>query len=387
VTRLVCPSWDEARGRSHAAGRVLPSEIIPIGAGDGRVLASDVRARTPLPPRDASAMDGWAVCGTGPWRIVDVVLAGDDWSRSLADGEAVGIATGAALPEGATGVLRSEHGTEIGDGRIDGAISPRQDVRPTGEEAEVGELLIASGTLLGPAHLGLASAAGHDELVVVRRPRARMIVFGDELLRSGVARSGKVRDSLGAQVPAWLRRMGVEVIGIDWVEDAREAHVRALEACLDADLVVTSGGTAAGPVDYLRVSLQDTGGEAIIDTVDVRPGSPMLLGQWPDARWLIGLPGNPQAAIVALLTLGLPLVASLSGQPLAELGIRTLDGEVASRGDRLRLVLCRDDALVCRPVDYIGSGMLRGLAAAQGFAVVEGGQGRTGQPVRWLPLP
>jgi molybdopterin molybdotransferase len=211
--------------------------------------------------------------------------------------------------------------------------------------------------------------------------------LGDELLQSGPARDGKVRDSLGPQVPAWLERMGCDVLGIDWVPDTRAALTQALHRTTDADLVVTSGGTAAGPVDFVRAGLAGTGGALVVEGVDVRPGSPMILGRWPDARVLIGLPGNPQAAIVALMTLGRPVVDAFAGRPLEVLGTRSLAGYVASRGDRMRLVPC---ALVdgeCVPVDYLGSGMLRGLATADGLALVPGGQASAGDVVRWLPLP
>ena len=199
--------------------------------------------------------------------------------------------------------------------------------------------------------------------------------------------SGKVRDSLGPQVPAWLERMGCDIVAVDWVPDTREALTAALSRTGDAELVVTSGGTAAGPVDFVRVGVSGTGGTMLVEGVDVRPGSPMVLGQWPDQRVLIGLPGNPQAAIVALMTLGRPVVDALGGRALEVLGTRRLAGHVSSRGRRLRLVPC---ALVdgeCMPVDYIGSGMLRGLAVAEGFAVVSGGQASAGDLVRWLPLP
>ncbi len=151
--------------------------------------------------------------------------------------------------------------------------------------------------------------------------------------------------------------------------------------------MVTTGGTAAGPVDFVRPGLSGTGGALLIEGVDVRPGSPMVLGRWPDDRVLIGLPGNPQAAIVALMTLGRPVIDAFLGRPLEVLGTRRLAGQVASRGQRLRLVLCALSDGECVPVDYIGSGMLRGLARADGFAVVPGGQASAGDTVRWLPLP
>jgi molybdopterin molybdotransferase len=158
------------------------------------------------------------------------------------------------------------------------------------------------------------------------------------------------------------------------VPGTREAHTAALRSTDGADLVVTSGGTAAGPVDFVRNGLSDAGGDLVIAGVDVRPGSPMVLGRWPDGRVLLGLPGNPQAAIAALMTLGVPVVDAFVGRPLGLLGTRRLAGHVASRGDRLRLVPCVLVDGECVPVDYIGSGMLRGLCGCGRFAVVPGGQ-------------
>jgi molybdopterin molybdotransferase len=384
---LVLPSWDVAREAAHAAARPLTTESIPVARADRRVLASPLRARTALPPSDASAMDGWAVAGAGPWRVGAQVLAGEALDHQIAPGHAVRIATGAAVPAGTTGVLRSEEGRLDADGRLHGVVHPRQDIRPAGAEAQAEEVLVEAGTTLSPAHVGLAAAAGHDDVVVVRRPRAHVLVMGDELLRDGPARDGKVRDSLGGQVPAWLVRMGCDVVAVDWVSDTREAHATALRDASDADLVVTSGGTANGPVDFVREVLVSTGGALLVDGVDVRPGSPMILGQWRDGRVLAGLPGNPQAAIVALMTLGSPVIDALLGRSLTTLGTYRLSGHVASRGDRTRLVPCALIDGECVPAHGIGSGMLRGLAAADGFAVVSGGRAASGDLVRWLPLP
>ena len=380
------PDWDVARAAAFDVGARLPTECLPTSSADGRVLAEPVRALTSLPPRSASAMDGWAVSGAGPWTVVGDLRAGDLHDRPLAPGEAVAIATGGALPAGTLGVLRQEHGARAGDGRLVGVVVADQDVRPAGEEAGLGDVLIASGTRLNPAHLGLAAAAGHDSLAVVRRARAKVLVLGDELLAAGPSRDGRIRDSLGPQLPGWLRRLGVDVVSVDWIADTLEAHVDALAACGDVDVVVTSGGTAAGPVDFVRRALKRSGGDVVVDTVAVRPGHPMLLGRWTD-RWLIGLPGNPQAAVVALMTLGAPLIEALAGRRLPELPVRRLAAAVVSRGDRTRLVACTDDGQACTPAEFIGSGMLRGLADADGFAVVGHGNGAIGEVVPWLPLP
>jgi molybdopterin molybdotransferase len=384
---LICPEWHEARRAAHASGDILSTQVIALRAGDRRVLAERVHARTALPPRDAAAMDGWAVCGAGPWSVIAQVLAGAVPDTVLTPGKAVTIATGAELPANTSGILRTEHGHVADTGLLVGDVREGQDIRLSGKEAEVDALLIPAGTLLTPGHLGLAAAAGYDEIRVVRKPTARYLVFGDELLRSGRARDGKVRDSLGQQVPAWLNRLGVDVVDVAWVADTLAAHVDALGEGTDVDVVVTSGGTACGPVDYLRQGLALASGSLVVDTVAIRPGHPMLLGRWAEPRWLLGLPGNPQAAIAALLTLGSPLLAALQGRPLPVLGQRRLSGFAGSQGTVTRLVACTSSGGEATPTAHLGSGMLRGLSSADGYAVVAPAGATTAEHVPWLALP
>ena len=384
---LVEASWDDSRRAAYACGIELEGESIPLGSGDRRILAHDVVTATSLPPFTTSAMDGWAVAGTGPWKVVGEVLAGQVWLEELSSGHAVRIATGSVIPVGTHGVLRREHGRLGGEGVLDGDVALGQDVRPAGEEARVGEVLVSAGMPMTPVHLGLAAAGGADQLVVVRRPVAQLLILGDELLDSGSAREGCVRDSLGPQIPAWLERMGVTTHSATRVEDTLAAHLGALAAVGDADLVVTTGGTAAGPVDHLHEAIADVGGQLVVDSVAVRPGHPMLLARLDKRRWILGLPGNPQSAVVALLSLGGPLLARLFGQKFGVLDDVELAENVSAPERETRLVLCTLHSGVVTPTAHLGSAMLRGLAASDGFAVIAPGGGAAGDLVRWLPLP
>lgn len=382
---LYRPSWDEAREAAHGTASLLSVEHVPLEVGVGRTLACDIAARTPLPPRDVSAMDGWAVCGDPPWVVVGEIRAGMLPGGPLNAGQAMRIATGAVVPPRTVGVLRSEAGSIDASGRLWGDVTPGLAVRPAGEESREGELLVAAGTLLGPAHVGLIASAGHDEITAVRRPRAAILIFGDELLASGPARDGRVRDSLGPQLPGWLARLGVEVRDVRRVPDTLADHITAIEDRDDVDLVVTTGGTAAGPVDHLHSAVKSAGLETVIDSVACRPGHPMLLAREP-RRWLIGLPGNPQAAIVGLFTVAHPLVAGLLGRGLPPLDTAAATVSIPGAPGVTRLVpstLCGAHAT---PTSHGGSGMLRGLAAADGFAIVGPSGCSAGEPVRFLTL-
>ena len=390
---LVEARWDVARAALAEAVQPLPAVARPLATCDGLTLAADLVALCPLPSFDTSAMDGWAVAGPGPWTVVGASLAGRPVPGPLRAGQAVLIATGGMVPAGADAVVRSEDAAVAERDGIEVVTAPDPGrgthVRPAGEECAEGEVLAPAGTSLTPALLGLAAASGHDELVVVPRPRVALVLFGDELSMAGVPAPGTVRDSLGPQVPAWLRRMGVEVVAVESAADTLQAHVAAIDrAARIADVVVTTGGTAAGPVDHLHAAIEACDGSLVVDTVAVRPGHPMLAGTvHRGAAWLLGLPGNPQSAIVTLMSLGAPILDALAArrsEPLAEVLLpEALQAPAAE--DRLVLGTVRDGAF--HVGSHLGSGMLRGLAAATGFAVLPPGGAPAGSLVRWLPLP
>lgn len=390
---LVEARWDDARAELSARVRPLPAESRELAQCDGLVLAGDLVAQCALPTFDTSAMDGWAVCGPGPWAITGESLAGRPTAGPLGPGQAVVIATGAMVPPGADAVIRSE------DGRVDdtagtsvliaGDPQGPTHIRPSGEECRAGEVLARAGTPITPALLGLAAAAGHDGLPIVPRPRAALVLFGDELTTHGVPPPGLVRDSLGPQVPAWLARMGAEIVSMDRAADTLEAHVEALRrAATRADIVLTTGGTAAGPVDHLHAALAECDGEMVLDTVAVRPGHPMLAATLNSgAVWVVGLPGNPQSAIVTLASLGGPIVAGLSGRTTPNLTEVLLADDLTAPAHEDRLVLGTVSSGTFHAGTHLGSGMLRGLSGATGFAVLPPGGAAAGTTVRWLPLP
>ncbi|MEU4419202.1 molybdopterin molybdotransferase MoeA [Actinoplanes sp. NPDC024001] len=378
-------------GRDAAAG----AEEIALAEADGRTLAEPLRTLTDLPAFPTSSIDGWAVRGAGPWRPVGRVLAGGTPPPLTGDGTCVEIATGAMVPDGASALVRIEDSTNTG-GLVSGEPRRVPDWRLPGEEAKQGEELLPAGTAVDPAVVGVAATCGYETLRVFPELRAALLVFGDELLTSGPPGSGRVRDSLGPQVPGWLRRYGATVAGVTGpVKDTLAAHLDAIRAGLEAaDLVCTTGGTMHGPVDHLHPALAELGAEYIVNTVAVRPGFPMLLARVPGPdgrpRFLAGLPGNPQSAVIALVTLVAPLLAGLRGRELPELPRVEAASPVPGRGNFTHLALAALDAdgRAAKPVGHVGSAMLRGLANAHGFVVVRPGtQAEAGDLVPFLPLP
>ncbi|MDG4763094.1 molybdopterin molybdotransferase MoeA [Solwaraspora sp. WMMD406] len=393
-------NWAAARERVYAAGRaaMVPDVELPLSEIDGCTLAEQLTTLTDLPAFPTASVDGWAVRGDSPWRVVGRVLAGATPAPLTADGSAVQIATGAMVPTGTTSVLRVEESSRDVHGNVLGTPRTTPEWRAAGEEAAAGEHLLPAGTPIDPGLIGLAASCGHDRLRVRRPVRAAVLVFGDELLTTGRPGAGRVRDALGPAVPAWLRRYGCQpaptaVVGP--VADTLAAHVDGLRAALDeADLICTTGGTMHGPVDHLHPALRELGAEYVVNTVAVRPGFPMLVARvtGPDGRdrFVAGLPGNPQSAIVALVSLVAPLLAGLHGQPDPVLPHHPLGAPIPGRGDFTHLALVRLDPVTrtAYPLRHVGSAMLRGLAAADGFAVIApGGTGQAGDLVPVVPLP
>jgi len=388
-------AWSAARDTVYAAGvavaRDLPAEEVPIAEADGRTLARPLVTLTDLPAFPTSSVDGWAVRGTGPWRRVGRVLAGDTAEPLREDGTCVEIATGAMVPEGTDTIVRVEDST-VQDNLVSGTARAPHEWRDTGEEAARGEELIPAGTAVTPGLLGLAAACGYDNLTVTPALTGALLVFGDELLTSGPPQAGQVRDALGPSVPSILTRLGVRMVHQRGpVEDTLDAHVEAIRGAIAAGarLICTTGGTMHGPVDHLHPALAKLGAEYVVNTVAVRPGFPMLIAKLPGGQFVAGLPGNPQSTMVAISSLVEPLLAGLAGRPPLVLPTVRLGTDIPGRGDFTHLALVRRDADgLVHAVGHAGSSMLRGLAQSIGFAVIPPGTtGRAGDEASLVPLP
>ncbi|MFF1507053.1 molybdopterin molybdotransferase MoeA [Streptomyces sp. NPDC058326] len=431
-------AWPEARAaavRAGVAARAGRAPLgVPLGQALGQVLAEPLLALTDLPPFDTSAMDGWAVSGPGPWTVREdgAVLAGQTPAAVSAPGEAVRIATGARVPSGTTAVLRTEHSrtersqieqprterTRAGVSAAERAgadaaagatllhalreVVPGQDIRPRGQECRSGDELLPAGTTVTPAVLGLAAAAGYDELPVPARPLVEILVLGDELLTAGLPHEGLIRDALGPMLGPWLTALGADVLATRRIgDDADELYTAVTGSA--AGLVVTTGGTAAGPVDHVHRVLDKAGATLLVDGVKVRPGHPMLLARLDaepapgrPVRHLVGLPGNPLAAVSGLLTLAEPLLAALmdhrdltalTGAEAPPLTRVPVQDEIHGHPHDTRLVPVVRRGGRAVPLRYNGPAMLRGIAAADGLVVVPPGGARPGQELDVLDLP
>ncbi|WP_130178326.1 molybdopterin molybdotransferase MoeA [Cryobacterium sp. SO1] len=392
--------WLEARDTVHRLGRGMPggTEIVALSEAVGRTLAAEVRSLTALPSFASSAMDGWAVNGAEPWIVGEAILAGDPpTTTALAPGTARPIATGACVPAGTHGILRSEKGQLASAGgtgpvliRSAGTDSTEpalgEHVRARGEECGLDERMLEPGCLLTVPRVALAAVTGHDALIVTTPPTVELLLLGTEVIQSGIPGPGQVRDAYSPEFPAFLTGLGVRLSALRRLPDDLGQTIDAIRTSTAA-LVISTGGSARGPADHVRTALAALGASVLIDGVRMRPGHPVMVARLADGRLMLCLPGNPLAAMLVLASLGMPLIDGMLGRPLRPLGRVTLAHDIANRSGSTRLVAYRltDDGAV--PTARQGSGMLRGLAEADGVAVVPPGGACAPDPVATLPLP
>lgn len=373
-------SWDQARRAARTAVEPLEAVTVPLAEALGATLARPLRALVAVPSFDNSAMDGYAVAGQGPWAVTGRVRAGAS-AGALRPGQAVEIATGAPVPRGADAVLPVELAVRDRSS-VTGDVRPGRHIRRAGESCAAGQLLLAAGTVVGPAVLGLAASVGHDALVVRRRPRVAAVLTGDEVVERGIPGPGRVRDAIGPMLPGVVRGVGGRCRGVTYLSDSPGALTEALWE-VEADVVLVGGSTSAGASDHLHDALAALRADVLVDGVACRPGHPQVLAVLPDGRCVIGLPGNPFAALVAAVTLLVPVLESFGGrEPRAVTA--WLDAAAPHPRDT-RLVPVLVTGARVHPVGHDRPGVLWGAALADALAAVpplfDGGE------VEILPLP
>ena len=316
--------FEEARALlAHAAaGRRLPEEQVALARCHGRVLAWDVVASMALQPFANSAMDGYACRHSDlhhaeptALRLVGEQFAGIARGLRVGPGECVRITTGAPMPEGADTVVIRE------DVRAEGEciLASRRplagsNVRRAGEDAQPGDLVLRSGTVLTPVQVSLAASLGIDRLPVSERPTVAVFTTGDELVEPGIAlQPGQIYNSNRELLMGLLRADGLEPTAWPTLSDDPDRITAMLQdAASSFDLVITCGAVSGGEKDHIPAFLQ-AHGTVHFWKVRMKPGMPVLAGALGQAHFL-GLPGNPVSVLATWLTLGRVLVDGLQGR-------------------------------------------------------------------------
>lgn len=404
-------TWADLAGRGPVAlphvASVLAAALPRAPATDltslaavGSVLVEPLVAADPMPRGRVSAMDGYALAGPGPWRLTARRRrAGDASPAALAPGTAAVIATGALAPDGADRVLRHELVTV--EGGVAGGPEPLvaalpeadgvNDLRPVGEDWPAGHLLAEAGTVVDAALASAALSAGVERLRVRGPVRVTVATTGDEVLPADTASPlppGRIRDTVGPILPAVLARAGFETDpdparGVRHCPDTAEALESLLHGDAgptipgQADVLVLVGATGRGVADLLRPTLERVGARVVLDGVRVRPGGSQLVAALPGGRVLLGLPGNPFAAVAAAATTGRALVDALTGRVRAPVTAQVAGAGALAHPARARILPARPDGAGGWTVaERVRTAHLADLAGAPAVAVIpEAGPG------------
>lgn len=329
---------EEAQQRLLEKAPRMGTEQLAPEAACGRYLAEDLIALRTQPAADLSAMDGYAICGDGPWRLVGESRAGAPFAGSLSAGETVRISTGAHLPPGADRILIQENAA-VDHARVtctQDPPRPAQHVRARGFDFAEGDVMLAAGTHVGPAQIALALSAGHARIEARRAPSVAVLDSGDELAADPAnCRGDQIPASNGAMLVAMIRSFGCEVTRIGPVADDAAALARALEAATEADILVTSGGASVGDHDLIRPALENWGAEIDFWKVALKPGKPLMVAR-RGKQVILGLPGNPVSCYVTATLFLLPLIRASMGasEPLPARFMARLASPLPATGPR-----------------------------------------------------
>lgn len=316
---------DDALAELLAHAAPLPgTDTVATFDADGRVLAQDCTSALHVPPQDNSSMDGYAVrCAdiAVPGTVLPVSqrIAAGSAGEPLTPGTAARIFTGAPVPVGADAILMQEdcETVEPGSVRIHAVPQPGQWIRRAGEDITRGAVVLAAGTRLSPAELGLAASIGLHQLPVARRPRVALFSTGDELVMPGEVppdqmRPGAIYNSNRFFLRAMLLRLGCEVTDFGIVPDRREATIAALRDASSAhDLILTSGGVSVGEEDHIKPAVESLG-RLDLWQIAMKPGKPFAYGTVGSTHFM-GLPGNPVSSFLTFALLVRPFVLRLQG--------------------------------------------------------------------------
>jgi molybdopterin molybdotransferase len=388
-------SVEEALEKILSYINVLEVETKPILECDGLVLAEDIRAYINIPPLDNSAMDGYAVraedtLGTNiqsprVLKVIGMVVAGAIPKYEVIHGTAVRIMTGAPIPKGANSVARFEDTDEPKrkkDSRKIGILCEVKaglNIRLAGEDIANGSPVLAKGTVLKPAHIGLLASLGRAKVSVIRRPRVAILATGNELVEiNKTLPPGKLYNSNSYSMAAEVLHYGGIPIVLGIALDRKYSLTTKLRQGLKADMLITTGGVSLGDFDLVKDMLEKEG-QISFWKVRMKPGKPMAFGAFRSGNRNIphlGLPGNPVSAMVTFELFVRPAILKFLGK--TKFDIPTIDAVLEDTiinedGRRIfarAVVEKRNGSYFARTTGPQGSGILTSMSLANGLVVV-----------------
>jgi molybdopterin molybdotransferase len=396
----------------------LTSEAVALRDAAARVLATSIVSDVDVPGFDRATMDGYAVVadttdGATPYTplmlaVIGESLPGRPFAGTVGAGEAVRIMTGAPVPAGCDAVLpaewvepertaeadsdpgsdRDRPGVPVGGHiKATASVSPGKHVGRRGEDIAAGTTVLEAGRLLRPQDVGVLSSIGIAELQVVRRPRVRLVITGNELLPAGSRPEAfRIADANGPMLAALAERDGAVVDFPGLVPDEADAILTAMHT--DADVVLVSGGSSVGAED-LAPMLLAAHGELAVHGIAMRPSSPTGMGRL-GTRLVFLLPGNPVSSICAYDFFAGRAVRVLGGRPSAwpYRAVRgRLTRKISSPVGRLDYARVRVSGDTVEPLAVAGASILSSTTRADGFVIVDEnseGYGGGAEVTAWL---
>ena len=375
-------TYDQAIAQILGQIAPLPSLALPLLDARGCVLAEDLFAPQAVPPFDNSSMDGFAVRAADLARLpATLPIQGDIPAGALSlptltPGQALRIMTGAPVPPGADTVVPVEDTEARGeDVAFLQPFEPGQNIRRAGEDVPAGSLVVASGSLVRPAEVGMAAVVGRASVRVHPRPRVAIISTGDELVEPGeLLQSGQIYNSNAYALAAQVAEAGGVVTHRLHARDTADSLREAFDACAGADVLLTSGGVSVGDYDFVKAVFAERG---TMDfwRVAIRPGKPVAFGRWGETVFF-GLPGNPVSSMVTFELFVRPALRRLRGlaepsRPTVTARLTEDAGHTMGRQSYQRAVVTPEGGgYSVTPVSKQGSGMMRSMVLANALLVI-----------------
>ena len=368
--------------------------IIPLGLEKAtlldalnRVIGEDICASRDIPPRDNSAMDGYAVkaketkgaSAENPviLTVIENIQAGYLPRKTLATGEASKIMTGAFVPEGADAVVRLEDTKQDGNKvEIFEEAGKGLNIRYEGEDVRAGELVIPSGDVVRPAEMGMLASVGRASILIYQRPTVAVLATGDELVDIDGDVSGyKIISSNSYSLAGQVMACGAELLQMGIAKDTKEDLLAKFKAALRADIIVSSAGISVGDFDFVNDVMEEMGATIEFREVAQRPGKPLTFGSL-DGKPLFGLPGNPVSSMIAFEQYVRPVILKMMGHK--KLFRRTIKAELTEdirkkRGFRYFIrarIQCEGETMTAATTGEQGSGILKSMVMANGIIII-----------------
>lgn len=363
--------------------RLTETEEISIYEAHKRVLAEDIMAFHDSPPFDKSAMDGFALIAENTFgasnsapkqlKIIDAIGAGDFSSKKVGENEAIVIATGAPIPEGANAVLMKEYTTTDGDGlTIYSQVTPGENVSPKSEDIEKGQKILDKNTFIRYQELGLIASAGYDTVKVFKKPRVKIIITGNELVEPTKEEidKAKIINSNQFTIKAMVEDSGA-ICDIGHAGDSfDEVRDAVLEASKEYDVIMTTGGTAISKGDVVLDVVDDLG-EILFHGVAIRPGKPAGAGI-VNGKMIFTLSGQPVAAMSQFDMFARKYLFEMQGRSFDfHIVKRTSQLKIPSQLGRTDFIRAVSDDEYAKHVLNRGSGIIRSMVEANSYIIID----------------